>query len=65
LVTRKNKLFNLFQIMCIIFGYICGFGMILPEILYGILLVYGVFGFGIGFLKKGMIEGHATQPNSD
>jgi CDP-diacylglycerol---serine O-phosphatidyltransferase len=65
LVSRKNKLFNLFQIMCIIFGYICGFGMILPEVLYGILLIYGVFGFGIGFLQKGMIEGAATQPNSD
>jgi CDP-diacylglycerol--serine O-phosphatidyltransferase len=65
LVTRKNKLFNGFQILNIIIGYICGFGMIFPEYLYVMLLIYGVFGFGFGFFKKGMIQGSGDAPNSD
>ena len=65
LVARKNKLFNLVQIILIIVGYICGFGMVIPEILYGILLLYGVFVFSIGFLQKGMIERAASTPNTD
>lgn len=65
LVSRKNKLLNLVQIAGIIFGYICGFGMVFPEYMYAMLLCYGVFGFGIGFLQKGMIEGAASTPNSD
>lgn len=65
LVARQNKLLNLGQIILILVGYICGFGMVVPEFLYAMLLLYGVFGFGIGFLKKGMIEGAASTPNSD
>ncbi|MDB5106257.1 MAG: CDP-alcohol phosphatidyltransferase [Fibrobacteres bacterium] len=65
LVSRKNKAFNLLQIANIIVGYICGFGMVFPEYLYVMLLLYGVFGFAFGFLKKGMIEGATTAPNSD
>jgi CDP-diacylglycerol--serine O-phosphatidyltransferase len=65
LVARKNKLLNLIQIAGIIVGYICGFGMIFPEYMYAMLLLYGVFGFGIGFLQKGMIQGAASTPNSD
>ena len=65
LVSRENKAFNFVQIVGIIFGYICGFGMIYPQYLYIMLLLYGVFGFGFGFLKKGMIQGAASEPNSD
>ena len=65
LVSRENKAFNFAQIIGIIFGYICGFGMIYPQYLYVMLLIYGVFGFGFGFLKKGMIQGAASEPNSD
>lgn len=65
LVSRKHKLLNLVQIANIIVGYICGFGMIFPEYLYVMLLLYGVVGFGIGFLKKGMIQGAQSAPNSD
>lgn len=65
LVARKNKLLNLIQVIGIIFGYLCGFGMVLPEFMYAMLLLYGVFGFGIGFLQKGMIQGGASAPNSD
>ena len=55
LARRKNNLFNLFQMANVIAGYICGFGMIFPEYLYFILVVYGVFGFTFGFFKKGVI----------
>lgn len=65
LVSRKNKLFNFVQITNIIIGYICGFGMIFPEYLYATLLLYGVLGFGFGFLKKGAIVGATAAPNSD
>jgi CDP-diacylglycerol--serine O-phosphatidyltransferase len=65
LVSRKNKLLNLIQIGGIIFGYICGFGMVFPEYMYVMLLCYGVFGFGIGFMQKGMIERTSSEPNSD
>jgi CDP-diacylglycerol--serine O-phosphatidyltransferase len=65
LVSRENKFFNLIQIFNIIIGYICGFGMVFPEYLYIMLLLYGVFGFGFGFLKKGMIQSAASAPNSD
>jgi len=65
LVARKNKILNLLQIIGIIVGYICGFGMVVPEFLYGMLLLYGVFGFGIGFLQKGMIQGAVSDPNTD
>ena len=65
LVARQNKAFNFMQIGGIIFGYICGFGMIFPEYMYGMLLAYGVIGFSLGFFKKGMIQGAASGPNSD
>jgi CDP-diacylglycerol--serine O-phosphatidyltransferase len=64
LVRRENKAFNFFQIVNIILGYSCGFGMIFPEYLYAGALTYGLFGFGYGFLKKGVIN-PATPPNSD
>ncbi len=65
LVSRQNKFFNLIQIFNIIIGYICGFGMVFAEYLYVMLLLYGIFGFGFGFVKKGMIQGASSSPNSD
>jgi CDP-diacylglycerol--serine O-phosphatidyltransferase len=65
LVSRENKAFNFVQIVGIIIGYICGFGMIYPQYLYIMLLLYGVFGFGFGFLKKGTIQTATSEPNSD
>ncbi len=55
LMGRKNKAFNLFQIANVIVGYILGFGMIFPEYLWGLIMIYGIFGFAVGYFKKGLI----------
>lgn len=64
LVRRENKAVNLVQILNIILGYICGFGMVFPEYLYAGALSYGIIGFTVGFFKKGVINA-STPPNSD
>jgi CDP-diacylglycerol--serine O-phosphatidyltransferase len=65
LVRREHKLFNLFQIANIVIGYSCGFGMVFPEYLYIVLLIYGVVGFSIGIARKGVILNTGSDPNSD
>lgn len=66
LVRRENKFLNLIQVINIIVGYISGFGMVFPEYLYIMLLLYGVVGFTIGFFKKGVIAPSPDEtPNSD
>lgn len=56
LMQRKSGLLNAFQIANVSLGYLCGFGMIFPEYLYFILLVYAVFGFAQGLLQREKIE---------
>jgi CDP-diacylglycerol---serine O-phosphatidyltransferase len=65
LVRRKNNALNLLQLVNIILGYIAGFGMVFPEYLYVMLLLYGVGGFTFGFFKKGVILASPSDPNSD
>jgi len=65
LVRRENKFFNFVQVVNIIVGYIAGFGMVFGEYLYAVLLLYGVVGFTIGFIKKGVIAPPQEIPNSD
>lgn len=65
LVRRENNFFNFIQIVNIIIGYISGFGMLFPEYLYVMLLLYGVVGFSFGFLKKGVMKSTEAEPNSD
>ncbi len=65
LVSRQNKLFNLLQIANIIIGYISGFGMVFPEYLYGMLVMYGIVGFSFGYFSKGSISPAQSPPNSD
>lgn len=64
LVRRQNKALNFVQVLNIILGYSCGFGMIFPEYLYAGALTYGILGFTTGFFKKGVMN-PATPPNSD
>ena len=64
LMRRQNKAVNLIQLLNVIAGYICGFGMIFPEYLYGLALTYGLIGFTFGYFKKGMIQSPAP-PDSD
>lgn len=56
LARRRNPALNALQVGNVFIGYLCGFGMIFPEYLYLMLLVYGVFGFGSGLLKRNEIE---------
>jgi CDP-diacylglycerol--serine O-phosphatidyltransferase len=56
LARRKNGAVNALQIGNVFAGYVCGFGMVFPEYLYLLLLVYGVFGFGTGVLRRPEIE---------
>jgi CDP-diacylglycerol---serine O-phosphatidyltransferase len=60
LLRRKNKLVNTSQVANVLVGYVCGFGMILPELLYVQGLIYGILGFGYGLLKKGTIDAAKT-----
>lgn len=64
LVRRPNKALNFVQVLNIILGYSCGFGMIFPEYLYAGALTYGIIGFTTGFFKKGVMN-PTTPPNSD
>jgi CDP-diacylglycerol--serine O-phosphatidyltransferase len=61
LMRRSNGLVNGFQIVNVFAGYLCGFGMVFPEYLFGILLVYGVFGFGKGLLARSSIEARLAE----
>jgi CDP-diacylglycerol---serine O-phosphatidyltransferase len=60
LLRRKNPLINAFQVGNVIVGYVCGFGMILAELLYAQAIIYGIIGFTYGLLKKGTIEASKT-----
>jgi CDP-diacylglycerol---serine O-phosphatidyltransferase len=64
LLRRKNPIVNAIQVGNVIVGYVCGFGMILPELLYAQTIIYGIFGFGFGLLKKGTIEA-SKVPSSE
>jgi CDP-diacylglycerol---serine O-phosphatidyltransferase len=65
LVRREHKFFNFLQIINILIGYSCGFGMLFPEYLAAMLLCYGVVGFSFGFFKKGLMFAPVSVPNSD
>ena len=56
LVRRPSKVSNFFQISNVFIGYVCGFAMALPEYLLGILLVYAIWGFTTGLIKRQEIE---------
>jgi CDP-diacylglycerol--serine O-phosphatidyltransferase len=56
LVKRRSAALNALQIGNVFVGYLCGFGMIFPELLCAQLLVYAVWGFGQGLLSRGEIE---------
>jgi CDP-diacylglycerol--serine O-phosphatidyltransferase len=51
LVPRKNLAFNIFQIANIVFTYVVGFGMILPEYLLGLALFYMIIGTTHGLIR--------------
>jgi len=52
IAKRKTKLLNLIQFPALLSGYVCGFGMILPEYMYALLLIYGAVGFIYAFIHR-------------
>jgi CDP-diacylglycerol---serine O-phosphatidyltransferase len=49
---RENRFFNAFQLLNVVAGYVCGFGMIFPEYLLALLLAYASVGFSWGLLNR-------------
>ena len=61
LMRRSNGFVNIFQIVNVFIGYLCGFGMVFPEYLFGILMVYGVLGFAKGMTERDEIEARTAE----
>jgi CDP-diacylglycerol--serine O-phosphatidyltransferase len=49
---RKNRALDVFQLLNVVAGYICGFAMIFPEYLLALLLIYATVGFSWGVLHR-------------
>ena len=62
LVSRKSRVFNGFQIACIIVGYFFGLTMRFPEVLFGMIALYTVVGFAYGLVKRSEIRGNLVPP---
>ena len=56
LAGRKSRAFNYFQIVNIAGAYICGFAMLLPEYLMGLILAYLSVGFTWGLIRRERIN---------
>lgn len=57
LKPRKNMGINIFQIINIAIAYVCGFGMLIPEYLFFLILLYLSVGFTYGLIKRKEILG--------
>ncbi|HEY0711765.1 MAG TPA: CDP-alcohol phosphatidyltransferase family protein [Polyangia bacterium] len=53
---RENRMANAFQMVNVLLGYVCGFAMIFPEYLLGLLLAYASVGFSWGVVNRGRLE---------
>ncbi len=52
LKPRESRFVNIFQIVNIAGAYICGFGMLFPEYLFSLILLYLAVGFAYGIIKR-------------
>jgi CDP-diacylglycerol---serine O-phosphatidyltransferase len=52
IAKRKTRWLNMIQFPALLSGYVCGFGMIFPEYMYTLLLIYGVVGFSYAFIHR-------------
>jgi CDP-diacylglycerol---serine O-phosphatidyltransferase len=52
IAKRKTKLLNWIQFPALLSGYIFGFGMIFPEYMYALLLIYAIVGFSYAFIHR-------------
>jgi CDP-diacylglycerol--serine O-phosphatidyltransferase len=49
---RKSRALTGFQLLNVLAGYVCGFGMIFPEYLLSLLILYATVGFSWGLAQK-------------
>ncbi len=63
LKPRKSVLINIFQLINIVGAYVCGFGMLFPEYLFFLILLYLSVGFTYGLIKRGEILAGKEQNN--
>lgn len=59
---RKNRALDVFQLLNVAAGYVCGFAMIFPEYLLSLLIVYAIGGFAWGLLNRQRILRPAPAP---
>jgi CDP-diacylglycerol---serine O-phosphatidyltransferase len=52
---RKSRALTGFQLLNVLAGYVCGFGMIFPEYLLSLLIVYATVGFSWGLVQRGRL----------
>ena len=55
LKSRKSRIVNTFQLVNIAGAYICGFGMLFPEYLFTLILLYLAAGFTYGLVNRSEI----------
>jgi CDP-diacylglycerol--serine O-phosphatidyltransferase len=53
---RKSRALTGFQLLNVLAGYVCGFGMIFPEYLLSLLIVYATVGFTWGLVQRGRLQ---------
>lgn len=55
LKPRESRFVNIFQLVNIAGAYICGFGMLFPEYLFSLILLYLSAGFAYGLINRSEI----------
>jgi len=65
IAKRKKRVLNLIQFPAVLSGYICGFGMILPEYMYALLLIYGAVGFIYAFIHRAEFDAGRIPESRD
>ena len=65
IAKRKTRLLNLIQFPAILSGYICGFGMIFPEYMFTLLLIYGAVGFSYAFIHRAEFDAGRIPESRD
>jgi CDP-diacylglycerol--serine O-phosphatidyltransferase len=53
---RKSRAVTGFQLLNVLLGYVCGFGMIFPEYLLSLLLIYATVGFSWGLVHRARLR---------
>jgi CDP-diacylglycerol---serine O-phosphatidyltransferase len=65
IAKRKTKLLNWIQFPALLSGYVFGFGMIFPEYMYALLLIYAIVGFSYAFIHRAEFSGGRMPASKD